>query len=53
MTSFVGLQKEQLLRDQAFFDCIREKLDEFFVKVILPQIVTGKITESSEKESEG
>ena len=44
---------ERILKDQAFFDGVREKLNEFFVKVILPRILIGRITESSEKESDG
>ena len=42
-----GTAIERICRDQAFFDVVKEKLDEFFVKVILPRFLTGEDTKSN------
>ena len=37
-----GMHIERIRRDQSFFDEIKPKLSAFFVKVILPLILTGR-----------
>lgn len=36
-----GTATERIFKNQAFFDAVREKLDQIFVRVILPRILTG------------
>lgn len=42
-----GTAIERICKDQAFFDVVKEKLDEFFVKVILPRVLTGEEARSN------
>ena len=47
-----GLFVEHINADQSFFSKLQTKLDAFFVKVVLPQLLTSNTTLDNEKSQE-
>lgn len=46
-----GMHIERIVRDYSFFTDVKERLDQFFVTVILPILLTGRNTSGSSTSS--